>query len=128
MTNSRFQDIWKEQCDAARGLRDRFGVVEALDYLVGEKLMTYAETAATRPEFARELPRFVAEIRAIFSAEEIRLYLEHLERVRAREQEELSNEPVDDEWMIETPEERAAATERLFRLKELLTSTVLGTA
>jgi hypothetical protein len=128
MTGHRFQDIWKEQCDAARGLRERFGVVSALDYLIGEKLITYAETAATRPEFARELPRFVGEIRSIFGAEEIRLYLEHLERMQAREEEELATEPIDDDWMIETPEQRAAARDRLARLKELLTSTVLGTA
>jgi hypothetical protein len=72
MTGRRFQDIWKEQCEAARGVREQHGVVSALDYLIGEKLMTYAETAVRRPEFARELPRFVAEIRSIFSVEEIR--------------------------------------------------------
>jgi hypothetical protein len=126
MTEYRYQDIWKEQCDAARGVRERFGVVSALDYLIGEKLIIYAETAVTRPEFARELPRFVAEIRRIFGAEEIRLYLEHLERMH--EQEALSAEAADDDWTIETPEDRAAARERLSRLKELLTSTVLGTA
>ena len=71
MTERRFQDIWKEQCQAAHGVREQHGVVSALDYLIGEKLMTYAETAVTRPEFARELPRFVAEIRSIFGAEEI---------------------------------------------------------
>jgi len=54
-------------------VREQHGVVSALDYLIGEKLMTYAETAIGRPEFARELPRFVAEIWSIFSAEEIRL-------------------------------------------------------
>ena len=56
------------------------------------------------------------------------LYLDHLERLHAREQQELSAEPMDDDWMFETPEQRAAASERLSRLKELLTSTVLGTA
>ena len=66
MTGHRFQDIWKEQCEAARGVREQHGVVSALDYLIGEKLMTYAETAVGRPEFAHELPRFVAEIRSIF--------------------------------------------------------------
>ena len=47
------------------------GILSALDYLIGEKLLIYAETAVTRPEFARELPRFVAEVREIFSGEEI---------------------------------------------------------
>jgi hypothetical protein len=128
MAERRFQDIWKEQCEAARVVREQHGVVSALDYLIGEKLMTYAETAVTRPEFARELPRFVGEIRSIFGAEEIRVYLEHLERMHALEDEELSAEPADDDVTIETPEQRAAARERLCRLKELLTSTVLGTA
>lgn len=79
MPERRFQDIWKEQCQAALGVRQRHGVVSALDYLIGEKLMDYAEMAVTRPEFARELPSFVAEIRKIFGAEEIRVYVDHLE-------------------------------------------------
>jgi hypothetical protein len=124
----RFQDIWKEQCQAARGVRQRHGVVSALDYLIGEKLMDYAEMAVTRPEFARELPSFVAEIRKIFGAEEIRVYVEHLEQMHVLEDEALSTEPPGDDVYIETPEQRAGATERLRRLKELLTSTVLGTA
>lgn len=53
MTGRRFQYIWKEQCEAARGVREQHGLVSALDYLIGEKLMTYAETAVGRPEFAR---------------------------------------------------------------------------
>ena len=57
MTGRRFQDIWKDQCEAARGVREQHGVVSALEYLIGEKLMTYAETAVRRTEFARELPR-----------------------------------------------------------------------
>lgn len=127
MTGRRSQDIWKEQCEAARGVREQHGAISALDYLVGEKLMTYAETAVGRPEFARELPRFVAEIRSIFSAEEIRLYLEHLERMDAQEEEALSAEPADDDFMTETPDQRTARRARLAWLKELLTASVLGT-
>ena len=74
----RFQDIWISQCAAARTILERHGDVAALDYLIGEKLMRYAESAKRHPEFARELPRFVAEIRNIFTAEEI------LARVTAR--------------------------------------------
>jgi hypothetical protein len=128
MPERRYQDIWKEQCQAARGVRQRHGVVSALDYLIGEKLLDYAEMAVTRPEFARELPSFVAEIRSIFSADEIRTCLEHLDRMRRLDDEALSAEPSGDDASIETPAERAAAAERFRRLKELLTSTVLGTA
>ena len=66
--------------------------------------MTYAETAVRRPEFARELPRFVAEIRSIFSMEEIRLYLKLLERMDVQEEEAFSVEDADDDVTIETPE------------------------
>ena len=128
MPERRFQDIWKEQCETARWVAQRHGVVPALGYLIGEKLMDYAEMAVTRPEFARELPSFVAEIRSIFSADEIRACLEHLDRMRSLDDETLSAESPSDDLSIETPEERTAATERFRRLKELLTSTVLGTA
>ncbi len=126
MTEHRFQDIWKEQCEAACRVRDQHGVVPALDYLIGEKLLDYAEAAVTRPEFARELPRFVAEVRNIFSAEEIRHYLDHLERMAALEDEQAPTES-DDGFLMDTPEQRAAARARLAQLKDLLTSNVLGT-
>jgi hypothetical protein len=126
MTGHRFQDIWKEQCEAARSVRDRYGVVAALDYLIGEKLLNYAETAVTRPEFARELPRFVAGVREMFGAEEIGHYLDHLERKAAFE-DELA--PAEDEGdiLMETAEQRTAARTRLAQLKDLLTSHMLGT-
>src|ERR1700730_4444824 len=53
MAEQKFQDIWKEQCVAARSVRAQHGILSALDYLVGEKLLIYAETAVTRQEFAR---------------------------------------------------------------------------
>ena len=72
----RFQDIWKDQCKAAEGIAARFGTVQALDYLIGEKLDVYASGATTRPEFARELPRFLAEVRGISSRYYIAAYFE----------------------------------------------------
>ena len=49
MSDHRFQDAWKQQCDAARSIRVQHGILSALDYLIGEKLMIYADTAVTRP-------------------------------------------------------------------------------
>ena len=126
MAEHKFQDIWKEQCAAARSVRAKHGMLSALDYLVGEKLLTYAETAVTRPDFARELPRFVAEVRDIFSGEEIGHYLDHLERMAAIEDEQAENED-DGELFGDSPDQRAAKRARLAQLKELLTSPVLGT-
>jgi hypothetical protein len=73
-----------------------------LDYLIGEKLLIYAETAVTRPEFARELPRFIAEVREIFSGEEIGHYVSHLERMAAIDDEQVENQD-DDELFDESP-------------------------
>ena len=68
--------------------------------------------------------RLVAEVRTLCSLEEIKLYLDHLERMAAIENEQVG--PDDDEFLSDTPEERAAAQARLAQLKELLTSNVLG--
>jgi hypothetical protein len=52
----RFEKIWVEQFRATRGIRRRFGAKSALDYLIGEKLIRFAEAAEQHPEFAKELP------------------------------------------------------------------------
>jgi len=127
MAEHKFQDIWKQQCVAARGIRVQHGILSALDYLIGEKLLTYADTAVTRPELARELPRFVAEVRDIFSREEIGQYLDHLERMAAIEDEQVPKENDDGDFLSESTDQLVAKRLRLTQLKELLTSTMLGT-
>jgi hypothetical protein len=126
MTEHRFQDIWKQQCVAARSIRVQHGIISALDYLIGEKLLTYAETAVTKPEFARELPRFVAEVRDIFSGEEIRHYLDHLERMAVIEDGQATDDDNSD-FLKDSAERFAAKQARFAQLRELLTSAVLGT-
>jgi hypothetical protein len=128
MYTGRFQDIWIEQCMATRSIKERFGLKDAFDYLVGEKLMTYADAALTRPEFARELPQFVAEVRRIFSAMEIEQHLARIEREDLQEAELAIGEPEDDEAWSESAESIAARRERFIRMKELLTVAHLGTS
>jgi hypothetical protein len=126
MTEHRYQDIWKQQCVAARSIRVKHGILSALDYLIGEKLLTYADTAVTKPEFARELPRFIAEVRDIFSGQEIRHYLDHLERMAAIEDEQATDEGNSD-LLKDSADQLAAKRTRFSQLRELLTSTVIGT-
>lgn len=121
----RFQDVWIEQCTAARGIREAHGVVAALDYLVEEKLLRFAESAVEHPDFRSELPKFVAEVRNIFSGEELRAYCDHLERMEADDEEDAA--PDDEDAFVETEEERDARRERRAWLKELLTVGTLGT-
>jgi hypothetical protein len=55
----RFEKIWVEQCRATEAIKRRFGAKSALDYLIGEKLTTFADAARDDPAFAKELPNWV---------------------------------------------------------------------
>jgi hypothetical protein len=70
--------IWQEQCTATHTIRERFGVKNALDYLVGEKLLNFAKAADESPEFAVELPRFQTAVWEIFNPYELRGYVASL--------------------------------------------------
>lgn len=74
----RFEKIWVQQCKATKGIKRRFGVKSALDYLIREKLLNFADAAEQHPEFARELPRFLAEVWRIFNQYEIAGYVASL--------------------------------------------------
>jgi len=81
-SSTEFHKIWIEQCAATEDIREQFGTKDALDYLIGEKLFSFVMAAEQDSEFAAELPAFVAAIRRLFSAEEIRTYLDHLEHTK----------------------------------------------
>jgi hypothetical protein len=66
MNSSKAHKIWIEQCEAAHTIRARFGLKAAFDYLVGEKLINFADAASRHCDFAQELPRFISEVRRIF--------------------------------------------------------------
>lgn len=127
MSGPRFQDIWKEQCEAARDVRERHGVAEALHYLIGEKLLGYAETAEGRPEFARELPQFVAEVRRIFTTEELRAFFEVLEENVSENNVGAEAKLLEESGLLDSPEQTRVRVEKLGRLKPLLLTEVLGT-
>jgi hypothetical protein len=74
----RFEKIWVEQCRATKRIKRHFGAKSALDYLIHEKLLNFAEEAERRPEFARELPGFLAEVWRIFNQYEIAGYVASL--------------------------------------------------
>jgi len=67
----RFERIWIEQCRATRAIKRRFGVQSALDYLVGEKVRTFAAAARLDDAFARELPRFLSAVHRVFNQYEL---------------------------------------------------------
>ena len=49
-------------------IRERCGLEDAIRYLIGEKLFDFVRASEDDPDFAKELPAFVAEIRRLFSA------------------------------------------------------------
>ncbi len=71
----RFEKVWIEQCRATKAIRRRFGAKSALDYLIGEKLMMFADAAKDDREFAGELPRFLAAVWQMFNEYEITGYI-----------------------------------------------------
>ena len=84
MSRIQFHKIWVQQCRATRGIKRRFGVKSALEYLLGEKLMNFANAAEQHPEFAAELPRFQAAVWNIFNPYELAGYLSSLKPSRRK--------------------------------------------
>jgi len=74
-----FHRQWVAQCNAARTIRHRFGLVSALEYLVGEKLPHFVDLSERHPDFKRELPHFLAEIKRLFSLTELASFVAGLE-------------------------------------------------
>jgi hypothetical protein len=123
-----FHKIWIDQCAATEDVRESFGLENALDYLIGEKLFTFLMASERDPEFAAEVPAFVDEIRRIFTPEEIRAYLEELERTKFLTppdpvlEIEDPDDPIDEEPWLESPAMGAEELLRFSRGRQLLLS------
>jgi hypothetical protein len=99
-SSTEFHKIWIEQCAATEDIRERFGLESALDYLIGEKIFSFVMASERDPDFAAELPAFIAEIRRLFTAAEIRTYLDHLERTKFLA-------PGEPDWELDDPDDEA---------------------
>src|SRR5437899_11837118 len=80
----KFYKIWVTYCQTTRTIRRNFGVKSALDYLIGEKLPIFAHAAGRDPNFAAELPRFLAAVWKIFNRHELTAYLKTLYLARRK--------------------------------------------
>ena len=119
------QHIWQEQCEAVDAIKERHGLRSALDYIIGEKLLHYAGLAVRYPEYAQELPRFVATVRSLFSHTELSDYLATLDTAAKPLPAGVLPEMLDDD---DTPADIDARTHRAKVIAELLLSPQLGTA
>jgi hypothetical protein len=122
-SSTEFHKIWIEQCAAAEDIRGRFGLTNALDYLIGEKFFTYVIASETNAEFAAELPWFVAEIQRLFATSEINEYLAYLERTKylasPEETDDLDDVPEKELWPADAVR-RAEELVRFSRIRQLL--------
>ena len=75
--------IWISHCETAREILSESGVIQALDYLVAQKLAHYLEVAKTDADFKKELNAFQSEIWSIFKESELNAYLMNLVRTTA---------------------------------------------
>jgi hypothetical protein len=120
-----------EQCRAAATIKERYGLKPAFDYLVAEKLVTFAEAAGRHPEFARELPGFVSEVRRIFALHEIQDHLARIEREQAQQelaQFEADEDGEGDDVPCDAPAVAAERLQRFMMIKQLLLTPQLGTS
>ena len=127
MNDRKMHEIWKEQCEAAHDIKLRYGLQAAFDYVVTEKLLNFISAAADHPEFARELPRFVSEVRRMFTLDEIRTHMARIEREQQAKDAAVSEDD-EDETFRESPATVAARTRQFAIIKELLTAQELGTS
>ena len=125
MSVRKFHEIWIEQCDAAQDIKLRYGLKAAFDYVVAEKLLNFASAAAQHTEFARELPRFVSQVRSMFTPQEIRT---HLARIEQEQRDKSIGIDEDNELIPVSPVAAAARDQQFAIIKELLTATELGTS
>jgi hypothetical protein len=121
----KMHEIWIEQCDAAQDIKRRYGIKAAFDYLVSEKLLNFASAASQHPEFARELPRFVSQVRRMFTPQEIRTHIARVEREQSKKHIDVNE---DEELIADSPVAAAARAQQVATIKELLTATELGTS
>ena len=126
---SRARTLWQSQCGVVPSIREKYGLQAALDYFVSEKLLSFAEAATSHPDVAHELPVFVAEIRRLFTPEEIR---EHLAMLVPRAEEaaraDADAEADEDDVEAISPQELDARLGRLRLMKHLLEADQLGTS
>jgi hypothetical protein len=124
MTLKRPDQLWQEYCDVAPGIRERYGVASALSYVVGEKLMMFAQTAETNDEFRAQLPAFCNRIRSLFTELEIERYFESAERESRIEPDLLAGANADEiEDLHELVEETKRDRERRSWVKAMLLRT-----
>ena len=117
--------IWIEQYDAAQDIKLRYGLKAAFDYLVAEKLLNFASAAAEHPEFSRELPRFVSQVRLMFTPLEMKAHIERIERELRDKKIALED---DNDLIQESPATIAKRAGQFATIKELLIATELGTS
>jgi hypothetical protein len=87
------RELWEEYCDLAPGLRAQFGLPSAIGYVVGEKLMTFAQRAETDPDFRAELPDFCTSIRKLFTKAELRQHFAFVEKENTLESDFFDDVP-----------------------------------
>jgi hypothetical protein len=78
------------------GIRTRFGVDAAIDYLVGEKLMAFACSGERHPEMLAELPAFAQRVHQLFTSVEIHAYFARADHAALIEPDALKGDAVEE--------------------------------
>ena len=71
----RVEKVWIEQCWATKAIKRRFGAKSALDYVIGEKLLMFADAAKDDATFVQGAPQISRGHLALFNQYEITGYI-----------------------------------------------------
>jgi hypothetical protein len=115
------REHWQDYCRVAPDIRERHGLSAALGYIVGEKLMMFAQTAESDEAFRAELPAFCKKIRQLFTRAEIERHFATAE-LNSRVESDLYQgaNPEETEELREIVEEAKRDRERRSWVKAML--------
>ena len=128
MGSGKFPEILIAQCEVARDVQIRFGIQADFYYVAAEQLQEFASTATDHPDFAEELPRFISEVRRMFTPNEIRTHTARVEREQHKKTARAITAEDNDELLPESPATVAAQAQPFAMIKELATAPELGTS
>jgi hypothetical protein len=118
---------WIDECNVAISMKYKFGVTAAFDYVVAEKLLNFVSLASNDPDYARALPRFVYEVRQIFTPDEMGSQIARIELERGEQKNMEFAEGAPARFILCSPIAPELAAQ-IANIMELLTETALGTS
>lgn len=74
------EELWEQQCEAASRIRDDFGWLKGIGYLVGEKFLNFVRDLRGNPAGRARLEEMAQDVRELFPRGELVSYFKNTDR------------------------------------------------